>query len=422
MDNDSLTPPAVDQVPYTPVDGEALEALDEHLAEMMDRLKAAIYKPSGVTKPAPTFNAAQLAKLCQQSSTKMLRLLEKAPKKNLATGLGGTSSHRSFSLEQSIEWVRHLGGPGYKRKPGQPGAVISVGFFKGGVGKTIVSTSLAQGLALKGYKVLCIDFDPQGSMTAMLGVDPGSVDIEETFTPLGAPPDHPSHRSTLVESIRPTYWSGVDLVAGSTSLFQCEFYLPLRAMNAQTEGKRFNFLDVLAKALRPLREDYDFIIIDTPPALSYTVMNAYWAADALLMPMVPEGLSLQSSSQFWSMFTELWSEASRLTDTPKTYAWVGVVPSKVEAHKPAVQEMLKWIRAFYGEYVMNSEIPQTDTVKTAGTTLGTVYDISKYIGSAKTYERAREAFDRLVNEVEQMTRTRFWNEPMATEATKGARS
>ena len=278
-----------------------------------------------------------------------------------------------------------------------------------------MATSLAQGLALKGYRVLTIDFDPQGSMTAMMGVDPSTVEAEETFTPLGTPPGHPLHRATLAESIRPTYWSGVDLVAGSTNLFQCEFYLPLRAMNAKAEGRQFNFLDVLAKGLRPIREDYDYIIIDTPPALSYTTMNAYLAADALLMPVVPEGLSLQSSTQFWDMFTELFDTAAKLTDTPKEYAWLGIVPSKVEGHKPAVQAMLKWIRAFYGEYVLASELPQTDVVKTGGTTLGTVFDISKYVGSNKTYERAREAFDRLVTEVDTMTRHRFWNEPAPAE-------
>lgn len=404
------------------VNGDALWDLHDHLEDMMGRYQSVIYAPTGDTKDPPRFNASQLANLCGKSQSTMLRLLEKAGKMKLADGLtpGSTKAHRSFTLEQSIDWVRALGGPGYKRKPGQPGEVVAVGFFKGGVGKTIVATSLAQGLALKGYKVLAVDFDPQGSMTAMLGVDPGLVKIEETFTPLCAPPGHSLHRPTLVESIRQTYWSGIDLVPGTTGLFRCEFFLPTRALNAQREGKQFNFLDVLGKALRPLREDYDFIIIDTPPALSYTVMNAYWAADALLMPMVPEGLSLQSSSQFWNMFTELWDEAGALTDTEKTYAWLGVVPSKVEGHKPPVQEMLKWIRAFYRDYVLTSEIPQTDTVKTASTTLGTVYDISKYVGSAKTYERARDAFDRLVNEVESMTRRSFWKEHLPSAANQGA--
>lgn len=393
------------------VGAESLHALDEHLASMMDRLKHAIYKPAG-TKPTPVFNATQLAKLCGRTS--MARQLEKAAELGLADGVieGKPAGHRSFTLEQAVQWVRAVGGTAYKRAPGQSGAVITVGFFKGGVGKTIVATSLAQGLALKGYKVLAIDFDPQGSMTAMLGVDPAVVEGDETFAPLGVPPGHPLYRPTLAESIRPTYWSGVDLVAGSTNLFQCEFYLPLRAMNARNEGKQFNFLDVLAKGLQPLRDDYDYIVIDTPPAISYSTMNAYWAADAILMPVVPEGLSLQSSTQFWDMFTELFDTAAKLVSTPKEYAWLGVVPSKVEGHKPAVQAMLKWIRAFYGEYMLNSELPLTDVVKTGGTTFGTVFDISKYVGSNKTYERARDAFDRLVGEIDTMTRQRFWNEPV----------
>lgn len=392
-----------------PIGGDELHELDDRLTQMMERLRTAIYRPND-SKATPTFNAAQLAKLCGKSSSAMLRLLERASEMNLADGGGTGGAHRSFTLEQAVEWVKASGGPGYKRKPGQQAAVITVGFFKGGVSKTLVATSLAQALALKGYKVLAIDFDPQGSLTAMMGVDPATVRSEQTFTPLCTPPDSKGHRSTLVESIQPTYWTGVDLIAASTNLFQCEFYLPLRAMNAQKEGKRFNFLEVLSKGLRPLKDDYDFIVIDTPPALSYTTMNAYIAADALLMPIVPEGLSLQSSAQFWSMFTELYDVASQLMETPKRFAWLGIVPAKVEGHKATVQNMLKWIRSFYGGYVMVSELPLTDAVRTSGTTLGTVYDISKYVGSNKTYERARDAFDRMVIEVEMMTRRNFWAE------------
>lgn len=394
---------------------EDLEALDEHATTMMERIKAAVFKPTGGKNP-PSFNATQLAALCNRTHAAMLRLLDKAPEWGLSTGLvtdengRKISSHRSFSLEETIDWVRHLGGLRYERPDEQPGAVITVGFFKGGVGKTVIATSLAQGLSLKGYKVLAVDFDPQGSMTALLGGNPATVEQDETFTPLALPPSSEGHRDSLVESIRPTYWSGVDVVAGSTGLFACEFYLPLRAMNAQAEGKRFNFLEVLDRALAPIRAEYDYIVIDTPPALSYTTMNAYWAADAILMPIVPEGLSLQSSVQFWNMFTELAATARQLSGEPKTYAWLGVVPSRVEAHKAPVQEMLKWIRMFYGEYVMTSEIPLTETIKTGSTEFATVYDIKKYVGNAKTYERARVAFDKLVTEVDLMTRRNLWNE------------
>ena len=392
-----------------------LDTLDTHVSEMMDRIKAAVYKPSG-EKIAPTFNASQLAALCNRTVPSMQRLLEKAVDLGLADGLvkdaegKKVAQQRSFTLEQTIDWVTHLKDQRYIRKPGQPGAVITVGFFKGGVGKTVVSTSLAQALSLKGYKVLAIDFDPQGSLTTMLGRNPSEVEQDETFTPLALPQGNPGHRDSLIESIRPTYWSGVDLIAGSTGLFACEFYLPLRAMNAQSEGKRFNFLEVLKKALDPIRAEYDYVIIDTPPALSYTTMNAYWASDAILMPVVPEGLSLQSSVQFWNMFNELATVGSSLADEPKTFAWLGIVPSKSESHKPQVQEMMRWIQLLYGAYTLASDLPMTDVIKTGGTEVATVYDITSYRGSAKTYVRAREAFDRLVTEVDYMTRRQHWGD------------
>lgn len=387
--------------------------LNDHLANEMQVLKSIVYRPDAIKNP-PVFSSTQLADLCGVGKTTLLRHLEGAGARGLSAGItegSKASAPRSFTLEQSIAWVNAISNKAYKRKPGQSAAVITVGFFKGGVGKTVLSTSLAQGLSLKGYKVLAIDMDPQGSMSAMLGVDPAAVMPEETFAPITFPPGHVQRNENLAESVRPTYWTGVDLIAGSPSIFNCEFYLPIRSMNAQNEGKQFNFLEVLSKSLNMgLKDEYDYIIIDTPPALSYSTMNAYWAADAILMPIVPEGLGLQSSVQFWDLFSELAGVAQGFTATPKEYAWLGVIPSRVEGHKTSVQEMMKWIRMFYGQYVMASEIPQTDAVRTGGSELNTVYDISKYTGSAQTYARARYAFDNAINEIDTMTRTKFWGE------------
>ncbi|WP_157271082.1 ParA family protein [Azohydromonas aeria] len=416
---------AADAVSPTPalsrgVTLDDLNRLDFQISSMMERIRSAIYRPTG-EKRAPRFNATQLAALCGKSHAAMLRLLDKSAEFGLANGLVTDESgnkltpHRSFSLEQAIDWVRHVGARRYARQPGQLGTVISVGLFKGGIGKTTLATSLAQGLSLRSYSVLLVDLDPQGSATAVMGSNPGAIGAEETVEPVTRAPGTEGYRASLAESIRPTYWSGVDLIAGSTSLFASEFYLPLRSMEAQREGKQFNFLEVLSQALHPLRSEYDYIILDLPPALSYLTMNAYWASDALILPVVPEGLSLQSSVQFWNMFTDLAETMRRVSDRERLFAWLGVVPSMVESHKGRVQEMLKWIRMFYGEYVMSSELPLTEAIKTSGTELATVFDVEKYVGSAKTYERARVAFDKFVDEVDLMTRRHVWNEPESEE-------
>jgi len=390
-----------------------LQELDAHVSGMLDSIKRVVFRPDE-RKKAPVCNASQLASLCGRSGSAMGRLLDRAAEFGLSDGYvrdaegKKTSAHRAFPLADAMAWIQHSGTLRYKRTSGQDGAVICVGFFKGGVGKTTIAVSLAQGLSLRGYKVLAIDLDPQGSMTTMLGRNPGAVEIGETIVPLTLPRSASDHRDELAPSIRPTYWQGVDLVAGSTGLFISEFYLPMRATSKDEAG--FNFLEVLQRALvGGVREKYDYIVIDTPPALSYITMNAYWAADAVLLPVVPEGLSLQSSAQFWSMFNELAESAQKAAAEPKRYAWLGVVPSRVEAHKPGSVEMLKWLQMCYPKYLMSSHIPITEAVRTGSTEFATVYDISKYAGSAKTYERARAAFDALTTEVDLLTRREHWH-------------
>ena len=279
-----------------PIGLDQLRELDEHLQRVIEHVRDSAHVPEG-EKKAPSFNASALAKLCGRSNTTMLRLLERAEQLGLATGIAdgaGSRARRVFTQAQAVEWVRAVGSA-YKRPLGTPGCTIAVGNFKGGVGKTVVATSLAQGLSLKGYKVLCIDLDPQGSLTSLFDVDRLGVEDDQTFLPLTTHPNDEGHRETLHESIQETYWHGVDLVAGSTSLFGGEFYLPLRQMRAERDEPGFRFMEVLDRALdKGIRDEYDYIVIDTPPALSYITMNGYWAGDAILMPLPAEGLDLSA--------------------------------------------------------------------------------------------------------------------------------
>lgn len=411
-----------------PIDLDELKDLDEHLQRVIEQVRKAGYVP-GLTKKAPSFNATALAKLCGKSNTTMARLLERAEEMNLASGVSkdgapSARARRSFTQTEAVEWVRAVGSA-YKRPVGTPGCTIAVGNFKGGVGKTIVATSLAQGLSLKGYRVLCVDLDPQGSLTSLFDVDRMGVEDEQTFLPLTTHPNDEGHRQTLHESIQETYWYGVDLVAGSTSLFSGEFYLPLRQMRAERDEPGFRFMEVLDRALdKGVRHEYDYIIIDTPPALSYITMNGYWAADAILMPLPAEGLDLVSSAHFWSMFTTLARSAGKTATKPKTFSWIATVPSKVDHSKGFTKSNLKVMQVAYDKYLIgNVEIPLSSAVSVGGVTLSTVYDMQKYVGSAKTYERARQAFDRLADEVDYLTRLRKWLQtPAEIEAALGGRS
>ncbi len=412
-----------------------IQALAEQVEDTVDAIKEIAFSPTDV-KSAPLFGTAQVADLCGISHDTMLRRLEKVEELSLPEGTltndidpekpaSRQRKKRSFTLAETVQWIQTVKPP-FVRPEGLPGCVLSIGNFKGGVGKTTIAMSLAQGLSLKGYRVLCIDFDPQGSLTTLFGIDPIDVEPEQTFLPLAASPEREGSRPTLKESIRPTYWTNLDLVAGSTGLFGGEFWLPSRQMRALREGnddeetevirgktvrkdpKNFRFYEVLSNGLQGVKQLYDYIIIDTPPALSYMTMNAFWASDAILMPLPPEGLDFVSSAQFWSMFTELSSGTGAPSDKEKSFAWIGVVPSKVDGTKKRTTTLLKAMQGAYGQYLTTAQIPQTDAAKVAAVKMQTVYDISKYTGSNRTYARARDAFDELVAEVDHLTKQKLW--------------
>jgi chromosome partitioning protein len=407
LDTDTILAAPMPAMQSSRVTVADLESLGQDVEETLDRVKDVVFQPAGAKSP-PRYGTMQLAAMCGISHDTLMRRLIKASELGLPEGNKSPTNRKlSFSLEETLTWVRRERKGGF-RPDGYPGAVIATGNFKGGVGKTTVTMSVAQGLSLKGYKVLCIDLDPQGSLTSLFGLTPTAMEEGETFFPLTVPLADPRHRSTLDESIHKTYWANVDLVPGSAALFSGEFYLPVRQMSAQDNEPNFRFNEVLERALKGrIRDEYDYIIIDTPPALSYITMNAFWAADAILMPLPPEGMDFASSAQFWTMFAELASSATRQGEELKSFGWVGVVPSKVDS-KPHSQSVLKWMRAAYRGYLTSAELPTTDAAKVASMRLQTVYDIERYVGSHKTYARARLAFDKLTDEIDHLTHTNVW--------------
>ena len=391
---------------------EDIADLGDRLDNLNSTIKNVVFK--GTTKQAPEYNATQLAALCGKTRDQMLRLLDKSVEPDLPDGIqskASTNGNRKFTLPEARAWVQKT--RKLSRPAGSDGAVITIANFKGGVGKTVVAMALAQALNLKGYNVLAIDFDPQGSMSSLFGVSPANVQEDETVLPLMLPKDREGARDSLQSSIQSTYWDGIDLIPASHALFAGEFFLPLRQTAAHGQNSiepDFRFWEVLDKALAEgIREHYDYIIIDTPPALSYMTMTTFWASDALLLPLPPEGIDFASSAQFWTMLADL--STGTTSGAPKDFAWVGAVPSKVDHQKMHTKEILRWMRASYKELLMQTEIPVTAAVGTEGMRYSTVYDVRKYVGAAKTLARAREAYDKLADEVDFMTRRTVWNLP-----------
>jgi chromosome partitioning protein len=380
-----------------------LAAMRTNARNVVSVNRAASSAPSAQKLP-PEFNSAQVAELCSIDRNK----LEHRRRKGGLPDGREESRRRMFTLKEAQIWVNEYRGSKTKRgcipkgSPSPKAAVITVGNFKGGVSKTTTVATLAQGLSLRGHKVLVIDTDPQGSLTSLMGVAPETLEDEDTILSLAA-----GATSTLADAIRPTYWSNIHLIGSAPRISGAQFHLPSRA---QKDG--FRFWSAIANGLdADIRDLYDVIIIDTPPALDYLTINAFYAADILLVPLPPSAMDFVSSTQFWDLFVELNEEFAEY-GMQKEYSFVNVLLSRVDTNDSASALVREWISESYGKHVLPVEIPSTAAAKTAAAEFGTVYDATVAQQSARPYRRAYEAYERLVEIMEDQL-IRVWQSQVA---------
>jgi chromosome partitioning protein len=359
---------------------------------MMSAVRGALLAPEN-SKVAPHFNTTELAALCDADRS---QIVYRSSKGDLPVGtINPGGNRRTFTLEEAMPWIREFRA-GKLRPEGAQAVCISVANFKGGVGKTTTAMTLAQGLSLKGHKVLVLDCDPQGSLTTLFGILPDTeVDESQTILPVCL-----GQETSITPSIQSTYWPGLDLVCAAPLLFAAEFGLPARQMR-ETD---FEFWNVLNQALDDVRDHYDVIIVDTPPALSYVTINALMASDGILMPLPPNALDAASAAQFWRLFSDLAGQLVEQRGVTKNFDFVRVLLTRVDSQDSTTATIRDWISKTYEGKVLPAEIPKTTVASSSSAEFGTVYDVGKYEGSLKTYKRARDAYERVSELMEEIIR------------------
>ncbi len=320
-----------------------------------------------------------------------------------------------------------------KRPAGKRAVRVAIANFKGGAGKSTVALHMAHAAALDGYRVLCVDFDPQATLTHSMGL----YDVSEDLTVWGimardllqetdrmnASPRAAESGTALPQRripssirdmgldalrvsdfIRATAWPTIDIVPSCANAAFVEFAsAQYRHLNPD-----WSFFAAVSRYLDALPDDaYDVIIFDCPPAIGYQSMNAVFAADVLYIPSGPGYWEYDSTTSFIGQLAEALGDLSKGFDgtfpagkmrLPKAFLEVRFLMTRYEPGNDLHRAMLEAFRKVFGDLVTQHPVEMTRAVEQSNRFLSSVYEIDYRNMTRETWRRARTTFDRAYDE------------------------
>ncbi len=213
--------------------------------------------------------------------------------------------------------------------------VIAITNQKGGVGKTTTAINLGASLAVAEQRVLVLDMDPQGNCSSGLGVD-RSTDRATTYDLL-------INGRSIEEAVRrEVHFPFLDVVPATRDLVGAEIEL------VNTEGRGL----VLKNAIRPVRKDYDYILVDCPPSLGLLTLNTLAAADSALIPIQCEFYALEGLTQLLSTVRQVQRGLNKKLEIE------GVLLTMYDKRLNLSKQVAADAREYFGNKVYQTVIPR----------------------------------------------------------------
>ncbi|MCW5712034.1 plasmid partitioning protein RepA [Shinella zoogloeoides] len=377
-----------------------IEADADLLSAQLQQLRARAFPPTA-EKQLRKFMAGEAAKLIGISDA-YLRLLNSEG--NIPEAEKNGAGRRLYSLEQIHEIRRYLDSnkKGYSpvRSDSEALQVIAVTNFKGGSGKTTTAAHLAQYFALRGYRTLAVDLDPQASLSALFGLQP-EFDLGPNETIYGAI-RYDDQQRPLGDIIRKTYFSGLDIVPGNLELQDFEYDTP-RILSERTRDRERMFFTRIATALATVGQNYDVVILDCPPSLGYLTLSALCAARSVVVTIHPQMLDVASMSQFLHMTAGLFDVVEQAGGNAE-YDFFRYVVTRYEPADGPQGQIVGLLKSLFGDRVLTNAVLKSAAISDAGITKQTLYEVGRENFHRVTYDRAMESLDSVNGEIENLVK------------------
>lgn len=251
--------------------------------------------------------------------------------------------------------------------------IISFINQKGGVGKTTTAINLGAGLAALGYKVLLIDFDPQANLSSGVGINNTTPSIYDVL----------SHVSEINDSIQKSYLDNLYVIPSNNSLSGA-------AVELVSLEERELFLK---KNIAPIQKDFDFFFIDCPPSLGLLTINAFCAADSIIIPLQCEYFAMEGIAQ-------LVQNIQLIQQGPnKSLSIFGIILTMFDTRTNLSREVASEIVSAFGSSVFQTIIPRNIKIAEAPSYGQSVISYDRECIGSKSYQLfAKEVITRWKNQ------------------------
>lgn len=367
-------------------------------SEMAARLKTAltthleqVYAPDQIKK-LRLFSATETAELLGVSGQFLRKGHSDGSLPEPEVNVGGRRSYSGAEIWQMRNILEATSRSPGKYQPGRREGdklqIIQLMNFKGGSAKSTATVHLCHYLALQGYRVLAIDLDPQGSLTGFCGLQTELEFDGATIYDALRYDDPLPMKDVIVD----TYFPGLDLAPARLILSEFE------TESAVNAGRGAAFFERLSDALNPIEDDYDVVIIDSPPALGFLTLTGLYAATSVLVPMTPSMLDLASTQQFIEM-TSAYLGVIEDTGVRLDHDFFTFLITRDDPNDIPSQQIVSLMRALFQDRIIPSTALRSTAVADASMLKMSIYEVARAEMTRSTYDRARESMDAVGKDV-----------------------